>query len=71
MIAAPGLLICRTNQPRHHPPGTIRSPGGFAVEIELDLWPLVASLVPLLEEVERVEALAAEKLATDDDGPPE
>jgi hypothetical protein len=29
------------------------------VEIDLDLWPLVESLVPLLEELERVEALAA------------
>ena len=32
---------------------------GAPVEIELDLWPLVAPLVPLLEELERVEAMAA------------
>ena len=38
------------------------------MEIELDLWPLVAPLVPLLEELERIEAMAA----GDDDskGPP-
>jgi hypothetical protein len=30
------------------------------VEISLDLWPLVEPLVPLLEELERVEAMAAE-----------
>ncbi len=29
------------------------------MEIELDLWPLVAPLVPLLEELERIEAMAA------------
>lgn len=33
------------------------------MEIDLDLWPLVAPLVPLLEEVERVEALAAGETA--------
>jgi hypothetical protein len=41
------------------------------VEIDLDLWPLVAPLVPLLEELERVEAMAAKELATDDDEQPE
>ena len=60
---APRPLIRRTDQQHHQPPGTIRSPGGFVVEIDLDLWPLVAPLVPLLEEVERVEALAAGKTA--------
>ncbi len=30
-----------------------------AVEVDLDLWPLVAPLVPLLEELERIEAMAA------------
>ena len=29
------------------------------MEVDLDLWPLVESLVPLLEELERIEALAA------------
>ena len=29
------------------------------MEIELDLWSLVAPLVPLLEELERIEAMAA------------
>jgi hypothetical protein len=36
----------------------------FAVEISLDLWPLVEPLVPLLEELERVEAMAAEGSAS-------
>jgi hypothetical protein len=36
------------------------------VEIDLDLWPLVAPLVPLLEELERVEALAAEEEPAED-----
>jgi hypothetical protein len=30
----------------------------IVVEVDLDLWPLVEPLVPLLEELERVEALA-------------
>jgi hypothetical protein len=68
---APRPLIRRTNQQHHQPPGTIRSPGGFAVEIDLDLWPLVAPLVPLLEELERVEAMEAKELAADDDERPE
>jgi hypothetical protein len=34
------------------------------VEISLDLWPLVEPLVPLLEELERVEAMAAEGSAS-------
>ena len=29
------------------------------METELDLWPLVAPLVPLLEELERIEVMAA------------
>jgi hypothetical protein len=36
----------------------------FAVEISLDLWPLVEPLVPLLEELERVEAMAAAEAAS-------
>jgi hypothetical protein len=58
-------LIRRTNQPHHYPPGTIWPPGGFAVEVDLDLWPLVEPLVPLLEELERVEAMAAEGPASE------
>lgn len=33
------------------------------MEADLDLWPLVAPLVPLLEELERIEAMAAGKTA--------
>jgi hypothetical protein len=40
------------------------------VEVDLDLWPLVAPLVPLLEELERVEALAAEEEPAEDDEQP-
>jgi len=29
------------------------------VEVDLDLWPLVEGLVPLLEELERIEREAA------------
>jgi hypothetical protein len=39
------------------------------VEIDLDLWPLVEPLVPLLEELERIEALAAGE--NDSEDPPE
>jgi hypothetical protein len=40
------------------------------LEVDLDLWPLVAPLVPLLEELERVEALAAEGEPAEDDEQP-
>jgi hypothetical protein len=40
------------------------------VEIDLDLWPLVEPLVPLLEELERVEALAAGEEPPEDDEQP-
>lgn len=39
------------------------------VEIDLDLWPLVEPLVPLLEELERIEAMAAGE--NDSEDPPE
>ena len=39
------------------------------MEVDLDLWPLVEPLVPLLEELERIEALAAGE-DTGDDPPP-
>lgn len=35
--------------------------GGLLVEINLDVWPLVEELLPLLYEIERIEALAAGK----------
>ena len=41
------------------------------MEIDLDLWPLVEPLVPLLEELERVEALAAGEEQPEDDEQPE
>lgn len=31
------------------------------MEIDLDVWPLVEELLPLLNELERIEALAAEE----------
>lgn len=34
---------------------------GILVEIDLDVWPLVEELLPLLNELERIEALAAEE----------
>lgn len=40
-------------------PHTAGSLADAPVEIELDLWPLVAPLVPLLEDLERIEAMAA------------
>jgi hypothetical protein len=33
------------------------------VEIDLDVWPLAKELLPLLEEIERVEAMAAGEAA--------
>jgi hypothetical protein len=36
---------------------------GIPVEIDLDAWPLVKELLPLLEEIERVEAMAAGEAA--------
>jgi len=41
---------------------------GALVEVDLDLWPLVEPLVPLLEEMERIEDLAAGE--DDNDDPP-
>ena len=38
------------------------------MEVDLDLWPLVEPLVPLLEEMERIEDLAAGE--DDNDDPP-
>jgi hypothetical protein len=49
-------------------PHTAGSLAHAPVEIDLDLWPLVAPLVPLLEELERVEALAADE--NDNEDPP-
>jgi hypothetical protein len=42
---------------------------GALVEVDLDLWPLVEPLVPLLEEIEQIEALAAGEKGDPD--PPE
>lgn len=42
-----------------------------SMEINLDVWPLVEELMPLLEEIERIEAIASGKTDdtdTDDDG---
>jgi hypothetical protein len=36
-------------------------PCGNPLEVDLDVWPLVEELVPLLEEIERIEAIAAGK----------
>ena len=41
------------------------------MEINLDVWPLVEELIPLLEEIERIEAIASGKTPNtdlDDDG---
>jgi hypothetical protein len=39
-----------------------------SMEIDLDVWPLVEELMPLLEEIERIEAIASGKTpATDTD----
>jgi hypothetical protein len=43
-------------------PGLIMAkPCGNPLEVDLDVWPLVEELVPLLEEIERIEAIAAGK----------
>jgi hypothetical protein len=40
---------------------TMAEPCGNPLEVDLDVWPLVEELVPLLEEIERIEAIAAGK----------
>lgn len=35
------------------------------LEVDLDVWPLVEELLPLLEEIERIEALAAQEDSED------
>lgn len=41
------------------------------MEIELDLWSLVEEMLPALEEIERIEALAAGVEAKGSEEPPE
>lgn len=41
------------------------------MEIDLDLWPLVLEMLPGLEEIERIEALAAGLEAKGSEKPPE
>ena len=77
--ARPQLAAKRRQRPDPPPPGTANPdagpgllqhafPCGAPVEADLDLWPLVAPLVPLLEELERIEAMAAGE--NDNEDPP-
>ena len=43
--------------------GALRRP---LVEIELDFWGIIEPLLPLLEEIDRIEAIAAGKTEADD-----
>jgi len=39
------------------------------LEVDLDVWPLVEEMLPLLEEIERIEALAAGETEQEEDQP--